>query len=399
MATTKVRSDELAIHGGIPVRDADNPISLVFPRAIAPGARENIDRLLDSGFALDMIGEYETAFAETMGRRHAVALSNCTDALHAVLAAIGVGPGDDVVVSPITDYGSVKGIFVQGAKAIFPDVDVRTGLITAEEIEKVITPQTKAIIAVHMYGQVCDMDPIVELAREHDALLIEDVCQAPFATYGTRTAGTIGDVGCYSFEAEKHISTDHGGMAITDDDELAAAIRYISHERGARPAERGTRVHETIGHAFRYGRLEAAVGLAQLPAVPEQNRRRVELANELSARLRNIDGVTPPFIPSNTSHVYWLYHFRVATESFCVDLGEFIDALNAEGLRCGPAMYYLIPYSHTFIEDREAALDSLPKAREHLSNTIRWPWTDKYSDADIADIAAIIAKVADAYRK
>ena len=162
MATTKVRSDELAIHGGIPVRDADNPISLVFPRAIAPGARENIDRLLDSGFALDMIGEYETAFAETMGRRHAVALSNCTYALHAVLAAIGVGPGDDVVVSPITDYGSVKGIFVQGAKAIFPDVDVRTGLITAEEIEKVITPQTKAIIAVHMYGQVCDMDPIVE---------------------------------------------------------------------------------------------------------------------------------------------------------------------------------------------------------------------------------------------
>ena len=399
MATTTVQLDELAIHGGKPVRDADNPIPLVFPRAIAAGARQNIDRVLDSGFELDMIGEFETAFAQTMGTRHAVALSNCTDALHAVLAAIGVGPGDEVIVSPITDYGSVKGIFVQGATAIFPDVDVRTGLITAEEIDRVLTPRTKAIIAVHMFGQVCDMDPIVELAHKHGTLLIEDVCQAPFAKYGTRTAGTIGDVGCYSFEAEKHLSTDHGGMAITDDDDLAAAIRYISHDRGASPAERGTRVHETIGHAFRYGRLEAAVGLAQLPAVPEQNRRRVEQANKLSARLREIDAVTPPFIPSNTSHVYWLYHFRVAVESIGVDLGEFIDALNAEGLRCGPAMYYLVPYSHTFIEDREASLESLPNAREHLSNTIRWPWTDKYSDADIEDIAAIIAKVADAYRK
>lgn len=398
MAITEVRSGKLAIHGGEPVRDANDPIPLVFPRAIAPGAKENVARLLDSGFTLNMIGEYERAFAEAMGTEHAVALSNCTDALHAVLAAIGVGPGDEVIASPITDYGSVKGIFVQGAKAVFPDVDVRTGLITAEEIAKVITPRTKAIIAVHMYGHVCDMDPIVVLARKHDVLLIEDVCQAPFATYGTRTAGTIGDVGCYSFEAEKHISTDHGGMAITDDGDLARAIRYIAHDRGARPAERGTRVHETIGHAFRYGHLEAAVGLAQLPAVPEQNRKRVELANELSAKLEEIDGIMPPFVPSNTSHVHWLYHFRIATEAFRVDTGEFIDALNAEGLRCGPAMYYLIPYSHTFMEDREAILESLPNAREHLSNTVRWPWTDKYSDSDIEDMAAIVAKVAGAYR-
>jgi len=397
MAMTKVQAN-LAVNGGRPIRDTDNPIPLIFPRVIATGARENIERVLDSGFSLDMIGEYEEAFARTMGTRHAVAVSNCTDALHAVLAAIGVGDGDDVVVSPITDYGSVKGIFVQGANAIFPDVDIRTGLITAGEIEKVITPRTRAIIAVHMYGQVCDLDPIVKLAHKHDALLIEDVCQAPFATYGNRMAGTIGDVACYSFEAEKHISTDHGGMAITDDDELAAAIRYISHERGARPAERGTRVHETIGHAFRYGHLEAAVGLAQLPAVPNQNRRRVDLANKLSAALGDVQGISTPVIPHNTSHVYWLYHFRVALDSFSVDIGEFIDALNAEGLRCGPAMYYLIPYSHTFIEDREAILESLPNAHAHLSNTIRWPWTDKYSDEDIGAIAAAIAKVADAYR-
>ena len=118
----------------------------------------------------------------------------------------------------------------------------------------------------------------------------------------------------------------------------------------------------------------------------------------LSAKLEEIDGIMPPFVPSNTSHVHWLYHFRIATGAFRVDTGEFIDALNAEGLRCGPAMYYLIPYSHTFMEDREAILESLPNAREHLSNTVRWPWTDKYSDTDIEDMAAIVAKVAGAYR-
>lgn len=398
MAVKTTSLKDLALNGGTPIRGADHPLPPLFPRTIAPGARANIDRVLDSGFGLDIIKEYEVAFAAAMGTKHAVALSNCTDALHAVVAAIGVGPGDEVIASPITDYGSVKGIFVQGAEAVFPDVDVRTGLITADEIAKVITSRTKAIIAVHMYGQVCDMDPIVELARKHDLLLIEDVCQAPFAKYKGRVTGTIGDVGCYSFEAEKHISTDHGGMAITDDGKLADDIRFIALSRGARPAERGTRVHEAIGHAFRYGRLEAAVGLAQLPLVPEQNRLRVKLANRLSQGLKTIDGISPPFVPSNTSHVYWLYHFRVDLSQFGVDLGEFIDALNAEGLKCGPALYYLIPYSHTFVKNREEILKRLPNAREHLSNTIRWPWTEKYSESDVDDIAAIVRKVADAYR-
>ncbi len=399
MATKQVSPAKLAIDGGAAVREKENPLPSIFPRPIALGARENIERVLESGFSLDIIGEYEEAFASAMGVNHAVALSNCTDALHAVLAAIGLGPGDEVVVSPITDYGSVKGIFVQGATAVFPDVDIRTGLVTAEEIEKVLTARTKAIIAVHMWGHVCDLDPIVDLAHDRGILLIEDVCQAPFATYRGRVAGTIGDVGCYSFEAEKHISTDHGGMAITDDKSLIDDIRFISHDRGARSAPRGTREHQVIGHAFLYGRLEAAVGLAQIRAVPEQNNRRVILADKLSDRLHSIEGVTPPFVPAETSHVYWLYHFRIDLDRFDVGVGEFIDALNAEGLRCGPAMYYLIPYSHTFIADREAMVDRLPNAREHLAGTIRWPWTEKYSDGDIDDIATVIAKVAKAYRK
>ena len=176
-------------------------------------------------------------------------------------------------------------------------------------------------------------------------------------------------------------------------------IRFISHDRGARSAPRGTREHQVIGHAFLYGRLEAAVGLAQIRAVPEQNNRRVILADKLSDRLRSIEGVTPPFVPAETSHVYWLYHFRIDLDRFDVGVGEFIDALNAEGLRCGPAMYYLIPYSHTFIADRRQCSTGcrMPASTWRARSGGHGP--EKYSDGDIDDIATVIAKVAKAYRK
>ena len=397
MATKTTPMSELALKGGAPFRAPDDPLPTSVPRPVAPEASRYVNKVLDSKFAYDMVGEFERTFAETMGVKHAVAMSTCTNIFHGLLAAKKIGPGDEVIASPITDYGTVKGIIALGAKAVFPDVDVRSGLVTAEEIEKVITPRTKAIIAVHMYGLVCDMDPIVDLARNRKLLLIEDVCQAPMAEYKGRLAGTIAEVGCFSFDGGKHLS-NAGAMAITNDGELAEEIRFVGINRGARPAERGTRVHEVFGHAFHLSRLEAAVGMANLPGLRAIVQRRNELADRLSEKVRSIDGVSPPYVPAGCGHAYWLYYLNFDLTRFSANIGEIIDALNAEGLKCGPAMYYLIPYSHTFLQDREEDLQRLKNARAHLAGIVRWPWSEHYTDDDIDDVAEIVAKVADAYQ-
>ncbi len=388
----------LAIDGGRPVRDKANPLPGVFPRDIPPRSREELQRVVDGGFTSDSIEQFETEFAAACGVKHAVGLANCTSAVHGVIAALKLGAGDEVIVSPITDFGSVGGVITQGAKPVFPDVDGRTGNITAEHIEKVVTKRSKAIIAVHFYGLLCDLDPIVEVARKHDLVLIEDVCQAPLAEYKGRAAGSIGDVGCFSFDAEKHLSTDHGGMAVTDDADVAERIRFIGTGRGAVPVEGFGRTHKELGFNFRFGQLESAVGLGQLEQLPRQNSRRRELAALLTKLLEDVEGIQPPWIPPGCDHVYWLYHFQIEPDRFRLDATKLAAAMAAEGLNCGTAPYYLIPKALSFLPDREDIIAGLPNAAEHLDRTIRWQWTDKHSEEDIKDIAEIIRKVCTAYR-
>ena len=398
MVTTDSVSTKLAIDGGRAVRDESHPLPGVFPRDIPPRSRREVQHVLDGGFTSDSIERFETEFAAACGVKHAVALANCTSAIHGVVAALGLGPGDEVIVSPITDFGSLGGVISQGTKPVFPDVDPRTGNVTAEHIEQVVTSRSKAIIAVHFYGLLCDLDPIIELARKHNLILIEDVCQATLAEYKGRPAGSIGDVGCFSFDAEKHLSTDHGGMAITDDDDLAGRIRFIGQNRGAVQVEGFGRTHQELGFNFRYGQLEAAVGLGQLEQLPRQNQRRRELAALLSGLLHDVEGVDPPWTPPGCDHVYWLYHFQIDPACFNADATQLAAAMTAEGLSCGTAPYYLIPKALGFLADSEEIVTGLPNAVQHLERTIRWQWTDKHSADDVADIATIIKKVCNAHR-
>ncbi len=399
MTTTEVSDTSLALNVGAPVRSADDRLPTPSPRIISPEAIKLVGKVLESGFTLDLISEFETAVAEASGVKYGVAVANCTAAIHSVIGGLGIGPGDEVIVAPISDYGSVAGVVMQGARAVFPDVDVRTGLITAESIEKVISPRTRAIIAVHFYSLMCDMDPIVELARQHDIVVIEDVCQAILADYKGRTAGGIGDIACYSFDAGKLLPTDNGGMAISDDSEIIEAIRKFAVDRGADNLPSGVREHNGIGFNYRYGDMEAAVGLAQLKILPDQLKRRVELAERFTTKIESIDGVMTPHIPEGCGHLYWLYPLQFDPEKFRVDATQMAEAMSAEGLKCMTAMYYLIPYSHKFLPDREKDLDRLVNARTHLEMTVRWGFTEKYTERDLDDMAAIMTKVTDAYRR
>ena len=389
----------LALNGGTPVRGPDNPLPRREPRIIAPEAYDLVKQVLDSGFTADFISQFEQEFAAAHNLRYGVAQSNCTSVLHSVIGALDLGPGDEVLVSPITDYGSLSGVIHQGATPVFPDVDLDTGLITAEHVAEVISPRTKAIIAVHFYGQVCDMDPIVALARRHGLVVIEDVCQAIFAEYKGRRAGSIGDIGCFTFDDSKLLCTDHGGMALSDDESVIDRMREFGVERGARPDPPIGRVHVRPGYNFRWGNMEAAVGLAQLRLLPEQNRRRIELADKLSAKLARIDGVCPPVVPRPGGHVYWLYHVQFELDRFRVGHDDLSRALQAEGLPTfsHSLMYYLVPHSHLFLDNREADLARLTNARTHLERTIRWSFPIKYTDQDLDDIAAMFGKVVEAY--
>ena len=398
MATTNVAPGKLAVDGGAPVRGPDNPFTSKNPRTIGPNALELLQKVLESGFAYDMVGEFEQAFAEATGVDYAVGVSNCSAANHSLIGALDIGPGDEVIVSPITDYGSVSGIVHQGATPVFPDVDEHSGLITAEEVEKVISSRTRMIIAVHFYGQMCDLDPLVDLARKHGVTLVEDVAQATLATYKDKRAGSVGDVGTFSFNSGKLLATDTGGMVTTDDEKLASAVRLFAVDRGAISTGDGSRYHPKAGYNFRLGILEAALGIAQLKALPESIQRQIELADKLTEKLESIDGVVPPRVEAPGSHVYWMYHVQFETDKFRVGMDQIQRALQAEGLPGMFAMYYLIPHSHYFLKNRERDLERLVNARAHLERTFRFSWTHKLTDKDLDDTAQVFAKVADAYR-
>jgi perosamine synthetase len=368
---------------------------------MGPKALGLVKKVLDSGWTYNMVADFEKVFAEACGTDYAVGVSNCTAANHAVLGALGIGPGDEVVVSAISDYGSIAGIGYEGATVVFSDVDEHTGKATAEEMEKVITPRTKAIIAVHFYGQMCEMDPIVELGARHGVPVIEDVAQTTLGHYKGKAAGSIGDAGTFSFNSSKLLSTNTGGAVTTNDGELAEAVHRFAVDRGAIYLVNqigAARYHPNPGFNYRMGELEAGVAIANLETLPEQNQKRIERAEKLSAELNKIDGLITPRVKERGSHLYWMYHVQFEREKFRVGMDQIERAINAEGLDGMFPMYYLIPHSHHFLENREQDLARLVNARSHVERTFRFSWTYKMTDDDITDIAQVFAKVTDAYR-
>jgi perosamine synthetase len=402
-----------------PIRGSKHPFPSLFPRRIDPRAQGYLSEVLNSGFTSAMIPRFEDAFAKACGVSHAVAVTNCTAACHTAIAVCDLNPGDEVIVSAITDYGSVMGVFVENCVPVFADVDMKTGNTNAQEIAKVITPRTKAIILVYFYGMMIEIEPVIELARKHKLTLIEDCCQCPLAEYKGRKAGSFGDMGCFSLDTEKHLSTDGGGVIVTSNPVLAERLRRFAISRGTIGKPGFGRIHVELGFNYRFSSLQSAVGLAQLALLPEQNERRRNSAKKLTEMLRGIEGVSVCSPPSGIDHVYWLYSIQIDPAKFKTNSDGISQAMVKEGMRdCGTARYYLISEALEFLHKSEGkssaenmtaikravsrhsySADTCPQAKEHLERTIRWAWTPDYSVQDIADMAKIIRKVTAYYRK
>ncbi|MEO8247102.1 MAG: DegT/DnrJ/EryC1/StrS family aminotransferase [Chloroflexota bacterium] len=272
------------------------------------------------------VRELEERFAAFIGVPHAVATSSGTTALHLGLLGYGVGAGDEVISVPYTFIASASSILYTGARPVFVDIDERTFNIDVDQIEAAITPRTKAIMPVSLYGQSADMPAIMNIAERHGLAVLEDSCQSHGATIGDRKSGSWG-AGTWSFYPTKNMTTGEGGMLTTADAELADRVRLLR--------EHGMKVryhHDTIGYNFRMTDIHASIGLAQLAKLPGYNERRRAIAARYDAELRGV--ITPYVTPGNT-HVYHQYTIRVAQRD------AFMEQLRERGV--GTGIYYPIP--------------------------------------------------------
>ncbi|HEX6576633.1 MAG TPA: DegT/DnrJ/EryC1/StrS family aminotransferase [Gemmatimonadaceae bacterium] len=333
---------KLAINGGAPVR------STPFPRYNTIGDEEKraVEKVLDGGVLSGFLGTWSPAFyggsqvqqlerewAQYFGVKHAVAVNSATSGLYAAVGAARVGPGDEVIVSPYTMTASASAAIVYGAIPVFADIDEETFCITPETIRAKLSPYTKAIIVVDLLGHAAEMDGIMEIAREHNLVVIEDAAQVPGGTYHGRYTGTLAHMGVFSLNYHKTIHTGEGGVIVTDDPDFADRLALIRNHGEVVVKDKGTSdIVNLVGFNYRMTEIEAAIGIEQLKRLPSLHPPRVRNAEYLNERLSGFPGLKTPVTRDGVVHGYYRYALRFDENAVGILRNTFVDALNAEGI-------------------------------------------------------------------
>jgi len=399
-------------------KDFKGKLPLPFPRTMGPNTMRYLQEVVESGLTSDMPDRFEKWFANHMGVKHCIGTPGCTAALSVLAAALRLSPGDEVIFSSITDYGTVLGFVRENAIPVFADTTPGSVLVDARTIEPLITDRTRAIDVVHKTGLVCDMDPIMALARRKKILVVEDVCQATYSTYKGKLAGTIGDVAAFSFDSEKTVGSDIGGCLITNNVDLAEAARLQGHSRAGEMVSGFGRVHTSPGYAYRMPMCTAAITLAQLEIADENVKQRDKMIRLLYSKLAEIPGITPLAVPSY-QEVYscWMAGFSIDPKQFSCSVDEFASQIAEAGIAgAGTGRYYLMPAALPFLQTaaREQAFpfsqppasrrfeysaDSCPNAKAYLETFIRWStFSERYEPQHCELAADIVRTVADKNR-
>ena len=328
-------ADKPALLGGTPVHTGGWPQWPEWRQSWEP----SILQVLRSGMWYRGTGEqvqqFETAYAKLLGARRCLATASGTTALIVGMHALDVDAGDEVIVSPFTFIASYNAVLINKALPVLADTDPATLTIDPASIESRITDRTRAIMPVHIYGMPCDMDPILAIARKHRLAVIEDACQAWLAEYKGSKCGTIGDLGCFSFQNSKHLPSGEGGAITGNSDDLLDRAGSF-HDCG-RPygSFKGARPNFTRGGNFRMQHFQAAMLLQQFDKLVQDTARRCENADRLTESLKEIPGIEPPRLPDNSRAVWHLYPFRYDAEKFQgLPRDRFIRAMRAEGIPC-----------------------------------------------------------------
>ncbi|MDY0019407.1 MAG: DegT/DnrJ/EryC1/StrS family aminotransferase [Anaerolineae bacterium] len=352
-------------------------ISIAKP-LIGDEEKQAVLEVLDSGILAQgpRVKAFEEGFAAMCGVGHAVATSSGTTALHVALLANGIGSGDEVITSPFTFIASANSILFTGATPVFVDIDPVTYNIDPAKVEAAITPKTKAIMPIHLFGLPADMDPLMEIARKHGLLMIEDACQAHGAEYHGKRVGSFG-TGTFSLYPTKNMTSAEGGMITTDDPQIADRCRVI-RQHGMRRRY----YHDELGFNFRMTDVHAAIGLAQLQKLERFNTARIANARYLSANLR---GVISPTVPEGYRHVFHQYTIRVENGK----RDAMLEYLQKNGI--GTGIYYPVPIHQQTFYMQELGYDlTLPEAERAAAEVLSLPVHPALNQKDLETIVRVV---------
>jgi perosamine synthetase len=403
MITTPITSQELAINGGTPVR-----------AKLLPYGRQSVDEqdiqavveVLRSDWLTTgpKVAEFEEAFAARVGAKYAVSFSSGTAALHGAAFAAGLKPGDEAITTPMTFAATANCVLYQGATPVFADVSDDTLNIDPEQIVKKISPRTRAILPVDYAGHPAELQRIIELARKHGLIVIEDACHALGAEYNGRQVGGITDMTVFSFHPVKHITTGEGGMVATNDSQLAETLRrFRNHGISSDARQRqstGQWHYEMVllGLNYRLPDFACALGIQQLKKLDANLARRREIAAWYTKAFREIPGVIPPTVRSNANPAWHLYPIRIDAERLRADRAEIFRALRAENI--GVNVHYIPVHLHPYYRDRFGYKGGeFPVVEEAYSRLISLPMFHSMTEQDVNDVIRAVTKVAEHYRK
>lgn len=409
-------AETLAINGGEPVRTRG------FTGGNKVGAEE-LKELVDVIYSGNLnrfaggvkVDQFEAEFAEIHGAKHAVASTSGTSALHVAVGMINPAPGDEIITGPITDMGSIIPILYQGAIPVFAECAADTFNMDPTDIEAKITDRTVAIMAIHLFGNPCDMDAIMDLAARHNLPVIEDCSQAHLSEFKGKLVGTMGDIGCFSLQQSKQITTGDGGIVVTDAPDLADEAyrfhdKYYDRSGGNRPVDR-------FGMNYRMSELVGAVALAQLRKLDRIISRRCETAEALMAGIDEIPGINPATVHPKATHTWWRVACTIDEDELGCDAKAFTQAVVAEGLPLrvhtarGEPICMLpafqnyaayggsnFPWEPPYGRRVEYRREDYPNTNWAMENVWTASWNEGFTLDDVADILHGLRKISEYYR-
>jgi dTDP-4-amino-4,6-dideoxygalactose transaminase len=351
--------------------------------------------------------EFEQKFADYVGAKYAVGMNSCTAALHISLMAAGIGPGDEVITTPMTFAASANTIIHTGATPVFVDIDPKTGCIDPDKIEKKITPKTKAIVPVHYSGQACDLDRIYEIADKYNLFVSEDAAHAIYTRYkgrmiGNRPKGTVS----FSFYATKNLATGEGGMLVTDNEDIANKARILathgmSKNAWNRYTKGGSWMYdiEVPGYKYNMFDLQASLGMIQLERLEEMQKRREHIAKMYNDAFKDVAEIKLPSVSEGTTiHSWHLYIIKIVPERMSIDRNQFIEELNNRNV--GASVHFIpVHLMSAYRKLFNYKQGDFPNAEKWFENIISLPLYSSMSDENIEYVIEAVKNIVDCYRK